>query len=265
MSPNRLKLKGAADQQALRKALDDAIAHIAADRLDEAVRVLEANRQALKTPVGFNILGDVRLRQGNPREALKAFDAAVKLAPSFPEAHANRGVALQEMGRLDEALAAEERALGHRPDYATAHFNRGNILKQMQRFDEAIAAYDKALKDRPGLVEARLNRGAALMETNRTAEALADFQEARKLAPDLIGAYLGQAKALGALGRKPEALAILESALAVAPDDPDVRDLKHDLTNEALTVADMRLASDPGRRGRARGAGDGAVETQAVR
>ena len=120
-------------------------------------------RRALKNPVGRNILGDIRLKQGRPRDALREFDAALAMARSFPEAHSNRGVALQELGRLADALAAEDRALRYRPDYATAHFNRGNILRDLGRRDEAIAAYDRALKGQPAYPEALVNRGMALL------------------------------------------------------------------------------------------------------
>ena len=122
-------LQGQAAQAAIQKTLAEAVAHIEAARLDEAASVLQsAGGAALKNPVGRNIMGDIRLKQGRPRDALREFEAAVRMASAFPEAHSNRGVALQELGRLRDALAAEDKALALRPSYATAHFNRGNIL-----------------------------------------------------------------------------------------------------------------------------------------
>lgn len=252
MNRNPASPREAALQQALTNALTGAVERIQAGRLDEAIEVLQSGGGlALKNPVGRNILGDIRLKQGNPRDALKAFDAAVKMAPAFPEAHCNRGVALQEMGRLQEALAAEERALRHRPGYAMAHYNRGNILKELGRLDEAVAAYDRALKEKRALAEAHLNRGLVLAEKNRLVEALADFRQAQALKPDLIGAYLGQSGTHRRLGQKREALAAVDVALAVAPDNADALIFKTRLLvaaerfDEALAVVDRLLANEP--------------------
>ena len=132
---------------AVKTTLTSAIAEVRAGRLDEAARMLEGDGgAALKTAVGQNIRGDIFLKQGRPREALKAFDAAIRLAPSAAEGYGNRGVALQELGRLEEALAAEDRALRQRPEYATAHFNRGNILKALDRNADAVTAYGQGTR-----------------------------------------------------------------------------------------------------------------------
>jgi tetratricopeptide (TPR) repeat protein len=251
MNHNRLQPRQAADQQALRKALDGAIAHIQAGRLDEAVKALHASKLALKHPVGFNILGDIHLKQGNPREALKAFDSAVKLAPTFPEAHCNRGAALQELGRLEEALSAEERALRHRPDYATAHFNRGNILKELGRPDEALAAYDRALKQKPVWAEVHLNRGLTLIDKNRLVEALAAFRQAAALQPNMVPAHLGRANAHHRLRQNAQALGAIETALAIEPGNVEALVLKTgfllrmERAGEALAVAEQAIASGP--------------------
>ncbi len=251
MSQNRSLPKSATGQQALARALAAAVAAIEAGRLDEAAKTLQANRQALKTPVGLNILGDIRLRQGNPRDALKAFDAAVKLAPSQPEAHSNRSVALQETGRLTEALAAADRALHYRPDHATAHFNRGNILKDLGRPDEALAAYDRALQANPDLAEAHLNRGTLLSDKGRLDEALADFRRAQGVTPAMVAAHLGEAGAHRALGHKREALAAVDAALAIEPANAEALVFKArylialERYPAALAAADRLLESEP--------------------
>ena len=152
-------------QRALQEVLSGAAARLDAGEPDEALKVLNSRGGfALENPVGKNILGEIRLQQGNAAEALRAFDAAVKLAPSFAEAHANRGAALLDLGRLMEALEAERRALRYRPKYPVANFNRGIVLAALKRTDEAIAAFSDALKERPDYAEAQLNRGMALLE-----------------------------------------------------------------------------------------------------
>jgi tetratricopeptide (TPR) repeat protein len=236
---------------AVKTTLTSAIAEVRAGRLDEAARMLEGDGgAALKTAVGQNIRGDIFLKQGRPREALKAFDAAIRLAPSAAEGYGNRGVALQELGRLEEALAAEDRALRQRPEYATAHFNRGNILKALDRNADAVAAYGKALKAQPAFAEAFLNRGMVLLSLDRPLEGLADFGRALDLKQDLAAAHLGRASAHRDLGQHDAALAAVDIALGLEPDNREAAHARCGLLfsaeryGEALAAADELIAGE---------------------
>ena len=237
-----------AAQAAIQTALGAAVAHIEAGRLDEAVASLQSAAGALKHPVGRNIMGDIRLRQGRPRDALREFEAAVRVAAGFPEAHCNRGVALQELGRLADALAAEDKALALRPNYATAHFNRGNILRDIGRVEEAIAAYDQALKAKPAYPEALVNRGTVLVGQGKAVDALNDFGRALALRPDYAAARVGAAGAYSEVNQVPEALAEIDKVLAADPENRDALLAKINIlregrrAEEALAIADARLA-----------------------
>jgi tetratricopeptide (TPR) repeat protein len=243
---------GRSAQAPLESTLGAAIAHIQAGALDQAADVLQsAGGAALKNPVGRNIMGDIRLKQGRPRDALREFDAAVRILRNFPEAHCNRGVALQELGRLEEALAAEDKALALRPAYATAHFNRGNILKDLGRADEAIAAYDRALAAQPTYPEALVNRGVVLVGRGQAIEALRDFRRALAQRPGYASAHVGAATAYRRISQAPDALAELDMVLATDPENRDALLTKvailreADRAEDALTVVDAVLARDP--------------------
>ena len=106
---------------------------------------------------------------------LQAFDMAMRLASSMPQAHGNRAAVLQEMNRAGEALAAIDRALRLKPDHAPAHFNRGNILRVLHRREEAIRAFDQALRGQPKFIDAMLNRGMFLSDSGRELQARAEF------------------------------------------------------------------------------------------
>ena len=244
--PGRAAAGGLAD------ALGAAVAHIQAGRLDDAAVVLTAaGGAALSNPVGRNIMGDIRLRQGRPRDALREFDAAVRMVPAFPEAHCNRGVALQTLGRLADALAAEDRALALRPAYATAHFNRGNILRDLGRAGEAVTAYDRALAVQPAYPEALVNRGMALLGRGKAVDALTDFRRALALRPGYLAAHVGAAGAYGRVNQVAEALAEADKVLAVDADNRDALLAKAailrgaDRAEEALAIVDQMLARDP--------------------
>jgi tetratricopeptide (TPR) repeat protein len=208
-------------RRALHEVLSGAAARLDAGQPDEALKVLRSRGGfALENPVGKNILGEIHLHQGKPAEALRDFDGAIKLAPTFAEAHANRGAALIDLGRLMEALEAVRRAIRYKPKLAIGHFNRGIVLAALKQPEEAIKAFAEAIAARADFAEAFLNRGMAALDVDRPLEALADFRRAQALKPDLVEAYLGVVSAHRALGQRTDALAAADRALAVAPGDP---------------------------------------------
>lgn len=65
-------------------------------------------------------------------EAAKAFQAALRLQPEFPEAHNNRGRALVKLDRLPEAEEEFRTALRQRPHYTQASSNLGWLRSRME-------------------------------------------------------------------------------------------------------------------------------------
>ncbi len=101
------------------------------------------------------VRADVLLRQGRPREAIEALDAAkwhlnyneVFLAPIIGAGRAGytRALALQQLGMHEEALRWYEYGLG--PFFtmgalAATHFHRGEIHEELGDIDQAIWHYD---------------------------------------------------------------------------------------------------------------------------
>ena len=80
------------------------------------------------------------------------------------QARYNLGNAYAQTGQLRQAVAAYEDALKYRPDYPEAHNNCGTILRRLGRIEEARAHYRLALQYRPDYPQARRNL-AALVES----------------------------------------------------------------------------------------------------
>ena len=96
-----------ASETAFIQTINGAINLAQGGRVGEAIKALAGDANGvLDHPVGRNILGALYLQTGQVTEALANFDAAVRLAPGFADAHCNRGAALQKLGRFPEALAA---------------------------------------------------------------------------------------------------------------------------------------------------------------
>ena len=159
--------------------------------LHQAGRLAEAEKiygQILKVqPNHFDslhLVGVIYAQQGNHVESVRQIDLALKINPKAAYAHHNRGLALQELKRLDDALASYDKAIALKPDYAEAFNNRGLALQKLNRLDEALASYDKAIAYKSDYAEAFNNRGIILRDLQRLDEALASYDKAIALKPD---------------------------------------------------------------------------------
>jgi len=154
-------------------------------------------------------LGVEALRGGRAQEALREFDDALKLDPSFPEAHRGRGLVLDlAFGRLDDAEKEYRRALALRPEYPEAHNDLGQLLAKSGRREQAVAEFDAALKDlmyREPWV-ARCNRGLALWGLGRREEGLGELRGCVAQSPRYCEGRRDLGQALLSDGRTREAI-----------------------------------------------------------
>ena len=173
-------------------------------------------------PWAHNNLGNAWLGEpGRAEDAVREFEAALRLKPELPEAHNNLGKAWAGTpGRLDEAIAQFEAALRLNPNLAEVHNNLGNAwLAVPGKLAAAIAEFQTALRLQPDYAEAHYNLGNAWMRVpDRLPAAIAEFQTAVDLRPDLAAGHNNLGYALYAAGRTPEAIAAYAAALRLQPD-----------------------------------------------
>ncbi|MGH7170353.1 MAG: tetratricopeptide repeat protein, partial [Gemmataceae bacterium] len=74
-------------------------------------------------------------------EAVKHFEASLRLMPDNVANHGNLAVALGMLGQLDEAADHLERSLQLRPNHAFTHFNLGSIRERQGRLPQALRHY----------------------------------------------------------------------------------------------------------------------------
>jgi tetratricopeptide (TPR) repeat protein len=186
---------------------------------------LEAFENAIKEdPKNANAWfqkGNCLSKLGRYEEALNAFDEAIRLKSNFAEAHNNRGTALSKLNRLEESLKAHEQAIKIKPDSANAYYNRGVTLDELGRHEEALKAFDKAIRSKPDFTDAHYNRGVTLDELGHYEKALKAFDEAIRLKPDFAEAYYNRGVTLRKLGRHEEALKAYDEAIRLKPDYAD--------------------------------------------
>lgn len=82
-------------------------------------------------------------------EALDSFDHTIEINPNYPTAHANRGITLKRLNRLNEAISSLDKAIELKNDNAEAYIERGDALQDLKHFEEALADYERALELSP--------------------------------------------------------------------------------------------------------------------
>ena len=159
-----------------------------------------------------NDASSLYLELGRPADALRHFEAVVRLRPQSAQAHYNVGVALEGIGNAGEAARRYEAALRIDPTYSHAHNNLGSLLLSGGRLNEARREFERAVESAKDNVEATNNLGAALLALGNAAAALPHLQRAIELRPTYPEAHFNLARALAAT-RQPDA-AIRAAAVA---------------------------------------------------
>jgi tetratricopeptide (TPR) repeat protein len=155
---------------------------------------------------------------GKNEEALKAFEKAIEINPTDPEAWYNKGVTLSKLGKDEEALKAFEKAIEINPNYDKAWYNKGVALGKLGKDEEALKAYEKAIEINPNYDKAWNNKGNALSNLGKNEEALKAFEKAIEINPNYDKAWNNKGNALSNLGKNEEALKAYEKAIEINPN-----------------------------------------------
>lgn len=212
-------------------SLDAARAALQAGDLPKAESLLVSlTGSDAKDAAAFHVLGQLRERQHNLKDAASAYEQAAKLDATKPEYHSALGIAIgQRMGELNfmqQAMAAGKMKkafetsvaldphhvsglIGLSRYYANAPEIAGGSLEKARTF----AAQVKALV--PHLGEAEYANIAEKGEDHATA--LAHYEAALQLQPGNAGFSYATGRMLAKLGRKDEARARFEETLKLNP------------------------------------------------
>jgi tetratricopeptide (TPR) repeat protein len=156
-------------------------------------------------------------------------------------AHISLGDALGKKGRLDEAIRQYQAALRLTPGYALPHLSLGMLLVKQGRMGEAIRQFQEGVRLEPDNPQARNNLGHCLMSEGETEQAVAQFQEAVRLKPDYALAYNNLGLAFRLKGQTDEAIRQFQEALRLKPDYADAR-----RNLDAMLTARARSSPLPG-------------------
>lgn len=168
---------------------------------------------------------------GDPEAALESFDEAIRLADTYAEAHLNRAIVLQELGRFQEAREDLRKAeeLDHRDSrdfpsdvghkLAIAHAKLGDLYLVADHPEEAAEQYRRALAIRGRFLDIRSKYAEALMGMECWEEAKEQLEIILEKNPRFTGARVRLGVVLHRLGDAQGACRHWEYCLNEDPGD----------------------------------------------
>src|SRR5262249_8199789 len=135
-----------------------------------------------------HLLAGEALAAGNVAEAIRLYEAAVRLEPADYWSLLGLGQCLSLAGHTDRELAGAAAVLtaciGKRPDHAYAWYRRGEAYSRLRRYADSIADFDKAINMAPTFAWAWNARGLSFLEIGQSETALPSFARALELDPE---------------------------------------------------------------------------------
>lgn len=166
--------------------------------------------------------GMLSRRTGDLDSAIKAYSAAISLAPDWVDPRFNRANAHQAAGNLDEAISDYKYAIHLNPKSIPPFFNLG-LLYLHNRNDplNALACFEEVIRWDSGHGEALLSAANALLAQGKWLRALSYLDRAIALKPADYRLWVNKALVLSYAKSWAQVLDALSRAMEIFPDCPE--------------------------------------------
>ena len=203
--------------------------------IEKSIKESEAELQYGRAAQGF--------RQGNMKEAVEAFAAAVSKRNELDNPMVQRLLrlklqALNSQKAQIKALREELHSLREtQKEYAHEYYLMGNeCITKAHDANAAIRCFDKALNLNPNYVEAWVRKGVTLLDIGEDYDAQVCLNKAVKLSPKSIKARYNRGKCLLKLKYYDEAILDFQQAVSIKP--------KHAASHEYLAEGFRAIGED---------------------
>jgi len=191
-------------------------------RFEEAIKAFEA---AIKLKPSFVYLayygkGLALSYNGKDQEAIAAFESATKLKPDFTAAWRSLGLIYRDLKQPEKALLAIEKAIELQPKNPNLYNEKFGFLESLKQYIEAETAINKAIEINPRAAFYN-NRGVLYYKQKKWELALADYTQALKINPQYVDAYYNRGLVYSKQEKWELALADYTQALKINPQYAD--------------------------------------------
>ena len=154
-------------------------------------------------------------------DAISLYRSSLEATPNSPTLAFNLGNSLRDRGDLDGALKAYQQAIHLRPTYGRAFAETGDVYSRLGKPTDAVNAYSHALDLQPQNAATITDLAVALQQTGNNPRAEQRFKQAIALAPQNSVAYIDLGSLYEQEGRTDETIQCFQKAIAIAPNDPN--------------------------------------------
>ncbi len=140
-------------------------------------------------PISYFSRGQYYFSQNDYQRALKDFDRAITLAPSYPDALMMRGYLSAIGGIAGNAKIDFTNVILLQPTLPAAYYNRGLLWMQEGVYDSAYVDFSNAILYDSTMAESYIQRASILHSKKRFLEAYNDFSSAIGIEPLYANAY----------------------------------------------------------------------------
>ncbi len=162
---------------------------------------------------------------GRNKEAIQAYDSALRLDPDLAAGWSGKGAALRDLGRYNESVQAYEKAIQIDPELARAWIAKGDVLLSLKRCNESMNCYENAtdilsrnLAKDPNDSDAWWLKAESLDDLGRSEAALEAYDKVIDLnTTNALGALIRKSDIFITLGRYNESAETFDEAIDLLP------------------------------------------------
>jgi tetratricopeptide (TPR) repeat protein len=170
-----------------------------------------------KSVHGHNNVGIGLLESGKTEQAIKEFELAIQLAPTFAKPYYNLGIVCEKLGNYEKAIDNLNTSLKLDVNLAESHAALGTIYQKLGKYDLVIENLEKAVLDSKLSDDASLHYtlGTGYRDAGRYDKAQNQFKKAINLYPKYGEAHNDLGIELGRIGQYDEAIKELTAAISL--------------------------------------------------
>jgi predicted CXXCH cytochrome family protein len=165
----------------------------------------------------YMVLGDAWQNSGKPREAVTAYEQALRLRPDFARGLLSMAAAVKTAGDVQRAASILQRAVQIAPSSPAAWFQYGTVDYALGQVDAAIGKMEKSIGLDPEVAGEHRGVAELLAATGKLDRAGTALREALRIDPYDATAYDLTGRVLAGKGEMPEALYDFEKATRLRP------------------------------------------------
>ncbi len=180
--------------------------------------VLDYLAKGLEDPQLYFLLGNIRVRRGDPDGAVAYFEKCLAANPQSASAHNAIAAIRLNNDRLDEAEAHLKAASALNPRLTSLRYNMAQLFEKRNRYPEAVDFYLQEIQDSPKSFRALFNLSRVYRLMGREEEEAGALRKTIEANPDFPLAYFQLARIELKRGRDlEEAIALTKKGIDLKP------------------------------------------------